>query len=418
MTDEKFLPYGRQHITDDDINAVVDVLRSDWLTQGPAVPEFENALAASQGTVETIACSSGTAALHLSMLALGIGPGDVVITSPNTFVATANCARFAGARVMFADIDPDTGLIDPNDVERILKRDTKRSVKVVIPVHFAGQPADLPALHEMALRHGARIVDDACHAIGATYTNANQIYRLGGNPHSDLTVFSFHPVKHVAMGEGGAVATDNVELAQRLRTFRNHGITRTDITDSNLACSPDGIPNPWYYEMHRLGFNYRLTDIQAALGISQLRRLPQSIDRRNDIAATYRRTIAATFGGGEVTPLENKPDLLHAYHLFVVKIDFNRLGISRAAVMNRLRARGIGTQVHYIPVHFQPYYRQASPTDPWNLRGMEEYYSQALSLPMYPELTDEDIERVVNELAAAIEIKTEAVVTADKISQT
>ena len=226
MSDVKFLPYGRQCVTADDIQAVTEVLKSDWLTQGPAVPDFEHALADYLGATDTVVCSNGTAALHLSMLALGIGEGDAIITTPNTFTASANCARFVGARVLFADINPNSGLIDIDSVTRLLEQDSSGQIKAIIPVHFAGQPVDLPALHALAEFHGAYIVDDACHAIGASYDSDGRSYRLGGNPHSDLTVFSFHPVKHITSGEGGAIATDDPELAERLRLFRNHGIAR------------------------------------------------------------------------------------------------------------------------------------------------------------------------------------------------
>jgi UDP-4-amino-4,6-dideoxy-N-acetyl-beta-L-altrosamine transaminase len=415
MTEEKFLPYGKHHIANEDIEAAVGVLKSDWLTQGPIVPEFEDAFADYQGASHAVACSNGTAALHLSMLALDLKPGDAVVTSPNSFVSSANCARFVGANVIFADIDPATGLIDPESVERILKKDSGRTIRAIIPVHFAGQPADLPALHELAVKHGAWIVDDACHALGATYTHREQEYRMGGNPHSDLTVFSFHPVKHVAMGEGGAIVTDNDDLAERVRLYRNHGITRSDFINTDLAHDEDGVPNPWYYEMHQLGYNYRLTDIQAALGLSQLRRLQESLRRRREIAQQYRRLIVDVFRDGEVVPLEVTPQANHAYHLFVVKIDFGRLGLSRAVVMNRLRAEGIGTQVHYIPVHLQPYYHRMNMTDPRSLPGVEEYYARALTLPMYPDLTDDDVERVVEELAAALGIKQEKLSRAHRV---
>ncbi len=417
MTEEKFLPYGKHHITGDDIDAVVNVLQSDWLTQGPVVPEFEDALADRQRTSYAVACANGTAALHLSMLALDLKPGDAVITSPNTFVASANCARFVGAQVVFADIDPATGLIDPDSVDRILRKDKNRNIRAIIPVHFAGQPADLPALHEMAEKHGAWLVDDACHALGATYTHEDKEYTMGGNPHSDLTVFSFHPVKHVAMGEGGAIVTDNDGLVERLRIYRNHGITRSDFVNADLARDPDGVANPWYYEMHDLGYNYRLTDIQAALGRSQLRRLEQSLTRRREIAGIYRRLIAEMFGDDRVTPLATTPNTSHAYHLFVVKIEFERFALSRAVVMNRLRANGIGTQVHYIPVHHQPYYRRVSPTDPKSLPGADEYYAKALTLPMYPEMTDSDVERVVGELAAALGTKQEKLSRAHRVGR-
>lgn len=402
MNEQKFLPYGKHNLTDEDIEAIMEVLRSDWLTQGPAVPEFEEALAAEQEVREAVCCSSGTAALHLAMLALGVGEGDAVVTTPNTFVASANCARFVGARIIFADIDPETGLIDPESVARLLERDADRRIKAIIPVHFAGQPADLPAIYELTRGRGIRVVDDACHALGASYEHKGQSYKLGGNPHSDMTIFSFHPVKHVAMGEGGAVVTDNEELAERLRLFRNHGIARSGFVNSDMAFSGDGIPNPWYYEMSEPGFNYRLTDIQAALGLSQLKRLSRSIQQRIRLAEHYRRLIARTFTEDEVIPLKVRPDVVHAYHLFVVRVDFEKYGVSRAVVMNRLRAEGIGTQVHYIPVHLQPYYRRVCHTDPWDLQGTEAYYARALSLPMYPELIEEDINRVVNELARAL----------------
>ena len=405
MADQIFLPYGKHRVTPEDIEAVVEVLQSDWLTQGPAVPAFEDALARELGAAEAVACSSGTAALHLAMLALGLGEGDAVITTPNSFVATANCARYVGATVIFADIDPKTGLIDPTSIARLLSKDLDRTIKAIIPVHFAGQPADLPAIYALARRHGAWVVDDASHALGATYEYNRQPYRLGGNPHSDLTIFSFHPVKHVAAGEGGAVVTDNAELAERLRLFRSHGIIRRDFINHDMAVSSDGVPNPWYYEMHDLGFNYRLTDLQAALGLSQLRRLQWSLQRRREIAHLYQRMIAETFDGGEAVPLELKSDATHAYHLFVVQIDFDRLETTRAVVMNRLRAQGIGTQVHYIPIHLQPYYRGSAPSDGRPLDGAEEYYAHALSLPMYPDLEESDIKRVVGELAVALEVK-------------
>lgn len=402
MTEHSFLPYGRQHITDDDIAAVAEVLRSDWLTQGPAVPAFEDALADYLGARETVACTSGTAALHLAMLALGLGPDDAVITSPITFVATANSARFVGAQVHFADVDRQTGLIDVDSIARLLERDTSGKIKAILPVHLAGQPADLPAIYDLARKHGTWVVDDACHAIGATYEFDGRTHRIGGNPHSDMTVFSFHPVKHVAMGEGGAVSTDHPEMAERMRLFRCHGITRRKAINDDMAVSEGGVPNPWYYEMEDLGFNYRLTDMQAALGNGQLKRLPLSLERRRQIAGRYRELLSQRFSDDEVTPLTCRPEAAHAYHLFIVAIDFAARGISRAVVMNRLRARGIGTQVHYIPVHLQPYYRRVCGTAPGYLPEAEAYYEQALSLPMYPELTDDDIERVVDELETVL----------------
>ncbi|MCK5126030.1 MAG: UDP-4-amino-4,6-dideoxy-N-acetyl-beta-L-altrosamine transaminase [candidate division Zixibacteria bacterium] len=407
MSEQKFLPYGRQNVTQQDIDAVSEVLSSDWLTQGPAIPEFEHALADYLSANEVVACSSGTAALHLAMLALGIGEGDVIITTPNTFVASANCARFVGAQVQFADINPNSGLIDTQSIKRLLEQDNQGKIKAILPVHFAGQPVELPAIYELAQKHGAYVIDDACHAIGASYEFEGKQCKVGDSSHSDMTVFSFHPVKHIATGEGGAIATNSEELAEKLRLFRNHGITRDGFINDEMSKSEDGVPNPWYHEMHELGFNYRITDIQAALGVKQLERLPRSIQRRNEIADSYRKLISKTFSDGTILPLVQYSNRVNSYHLFVVKINFEKLGVSRAVVMNRLRATGIGTQVHYIPVHLQPYYRRVCGTAPGYLPDAEAYYEQALSLPMYPELTDNDLSRIVSELARAIEVPAE-----------
>ncbi len=401
-TNKPFLPYGRQHVTDEDIRAVVEVLKSDYLTQGPVVAAFEEALARTVGADNVVACCNGTAALHLAMLALGVGEGDVVVTSPITFMASANCARFAGAAVQFVDVDPETALIDPDQLARTLQRDKQKKIKAVIPVHFAGQPADLIRVHELAREHGARVVDDACHALGASFAYRDQDYKLGGNPYSDMTAFSFHPVKHVAMGEGGAVATANPELAERLRRFRNHGIQREYPVNSDMAYAVGGTPNPWYHELQELGFNYRVSDLQAALGRSQLTRLEGSLRRRQEIAALYSELIRERFDEGEVTPLDVQPNVSHAYHLFVVQINFAHLGVDRATVMLRLREANIGSQVHYIPVHLQPYYRRHSGTKPGDCPMAEQYYAQALTIPMYPGLADTDCERVIDELARAL----------------
>jgi len=401
-TTHKFLPYGRQHISQEDIDAVVEVLRSDWLTQGPTINKFERTLADSLSAKEVVACATGTSALHLAMMALGIGEGDAVVTTPNTFLADANCARYVGADVLFADIDPATGNMSPDSLADVLHHHRERKIKAVIPVHFAGQPVDLPRIHDLATNSGAVIVDDACHALGASYEYDGKLYVLGGAPHSVMTVYSFHPVKHVAMGEGGAIATSDTRLAERLRLFRNHGMTKEGCEFQDMAFSPSNQPNPWYYEMQQPGYNYRLTDIQAALGISQLKRLGWSIERRREIAGWYRELIEEHFDKDAVRPLETIPNVQHAYHLFVVRIDFEHFGVPRATVMNRLRAAGIGTQVHYIPVHLQPYYRKHSGTSPGDFPNTEAYYAQALSLPMYPDLDSQDIERVVRSLMIAL----------------
>lgn len=399
LNQTKFLPYGRQTITNDDIAAVTEVLQSDWLTCGPIGPAFENDLAAHVGVKEAVVCANGTAALHLAMLALGIGADDVVITTPISFLATANCARYVGAEVWFADIDAATGLISPDSIERLLANDKNKRVKAVIPVHLAGQPADLPEIHSICRAHRVSLVEDACHALGASYQYENETIPIGSCRHSDLTVFSFHPVKHVATGEGGAVTTNDPELARRLRQFRNHGMEREVFTDSDLAYDSSGHPNPWYYEMTTLGFNYRLSDIQSALGKSQLKQLCNSVARRQEIAKRYDQLITERFESDRVRPLIQRTDCANAFHLYVSLINFDHCGVERATVMNQLRKVGIGTQVHYIPIFFQPYYREHSLEAVRDCPNSLKYYEQALSLPMYPALTNADIEYVVTQLA-------------------
>jgi UDP-4-amino-4,6-dideoxy-N-acetyl-beta-L-altrosamine transaminase len=398
----RFLPYGRQQVTEEDIDAVCEVLRSDWLTQGPTIPLFEKKLSTTLASKPAVACSTGTAALHLAMMALDIGPGDAVVTTPITILADANCARYVGAEVRFADIDPETACMSPGALERVLAQDAGHRIKAVIPVHFGGQPADLPRIHSLAEAHGAVVVDDACHAPGAWYEEGEARYGMGASPHSLMTVFSFHPVKHVAMGEGGAVVCDDPDLLDRLRRFRNHGITRDDPVLNDMAFDENGDVNPWYYEMPSLGYNYRVTDIQAALGISQLGRLEESVNRRNQLADYYRRQLEIRFPDRSVRPLTLRPRVRHAYHLFVVRVDFAEHGVPRSTVMRRLREAEIGTQVHYIPVHLQPYYRQASGTGPGDCPASEDYYEQALTLPLFPELEERDIDRVLVELGSAL----------------
>lgn len=394
----KFLPYGRQRVEEEDIRAVVEVLRSDWWTQGPAVPAFERKLADYVGADDAVACASGTAALHLSMLALGLGAGDLVVTSANSFLASANCARYAGADVRFVDIDPETGLLDLDALSQMLASDTDHRIKAVIPVHFAGQPVDMPKLRALTMEHGACVVSDACHALGATYMHEGASFRLGCNRHDDAAVFSFHPVKHVAMGEGGAIVTNDRQLAERLRLLRNHGLRKDDFMNTDMAAAPSGGDNPWYYEMHELGYNYRLTDIQAALGISQLGRLEWSLETRNKLASCYRRLIRERFDLSRGRPLAQRSGVYHAYHLFVIQVDFDGFGIDRAAVMQRLKRAGIGTQVHYIPIYLQPYYRKLYGGRQGDLPNADRYYERALSLPMYPDLTESDCERIIDTL--------------------
>jgi perosamine synthetase len=371
------LPYGRQWIDDEDIAAVVAVLRSDWLTTGPRVPEFENAFAQEVGTVEAVAVNSGTAALHAAMAALGIGPGDEVIVPALTFAATANCVVYRGGTPVFADVDPETLLIDPLSVEA---RRTPKT-RAIIAVDYAGQPCDYAALQALADRHGLRLVADACHAVGATY-RGRPVGSLAA-----LSTFSFHPVKPMTTGEGGMITTNDATLAQRMRTFRNHGIT-TDHRQREAAGS-------WFYEMVELGFNYRLTDLQCALGLAQLRRLPAWIHRRQEIARRYDEAFAAH---PCATPLALRPDRTHAYHLYVV-----RVAGDRKRAFGALRNCGIGVQVHYIPVHLHPFYRQRFGTVPGLCPVAEAAYEQILSLPIFPQMTDADVDRVVDAVAQSVE---------------
>lgn len=377
-----FIPYGRQWIDEDDIRAVVDVLRSDWLTTGPKVTEFEQALAGFVGAKEAVAVSSGTAALHAAMYAAGIGPGDEVIVPPMTFAATANAVVFQGGIPVFADVDPDTLLIDPDKVEGKITPRTK----AIIAVDYAGQPCDYDVLREIADRHGLFLVADACHSLGAEY-KSRKVGTL-----ADVTAFSFHPVKHIATGEGGMITTDDPELARRMRLFRSHGIT-TDARQREEQGS-------WFYEMVDLGYNYRITDFQCALGVSQLQKLPKFLERRREIAARYDETFAGLPG---INPLEVRLDVLHAYHLYVVKVDARASGIDRAAFFTNLREKGISANVHYIPVHLHPFYRKKFHTGPGLCPVDEAAYEQIISLPMFPGMSDKHVEHVIEAVGKAVE---------------
>jgi perosamine synthetase len=375
------LPYGRQWVDEDDIDAVVAVLRSDWLTCGPKIPDFERAVADVVGAREAVAVSSGTAALHAAMYALSVGPGDEVIVPAMTFAATANCAVFQGATPVFADVEPDTLLIDPDDVQAKITPRTRG----IIAVDYAGQPCRYDELKAIADRHGLALVADACHALGASYKG-----RPVGSL-ADLSIFSFHPVKHIATGEGGMVATDDPELARKLRLFRNHGIT-TDYRQREAAGS-------WLYEMVDLGYNYRLTDLQCALGLSQLRKLPGWLQRRRQIARRYDEALATIPG---IRPLALHPEAAHAYHLYVIRIDPSGVVGGRRQVFAGMRAAGIGVNVHYIPVHLHPFYRRRFGTGPGLCPTAEAAYEEILSLPIFPGMTDEDVQSVLVALASVI----------------
>ena len=368
------LPYGRQWIDEDDIAAVCDVLRSDWLTTGPAVAELESAFAAVVGSAEAVAVSSGTAALHLSIAALGIGPGDEVIVPALTFAASANCVVYCGGTPVFADVDPVTLLVDPADVARKITPRTR----AILAVDYAGQPCNYPVLRALARETGLALVADACHSLGGTEAG-----RPVGSL-ADLSCFSLHPVKHITTGEGGVVATDDAAIASRLRRLRNHGITSDHRERAESGA--------WFYEQVELGFNYRLTDFQCALGQSQLRKLPRFVERRQEIAALYDDALPCLPG---VRPLGVRPDVSHAYHLYVVRVE------GRDRVFQALRDAGIGANVHYVPVHLHPFYRERFRTGPGLCPAAESAYEQILSLPVFPQMSDEDVEFVVGALAAA-----------------
>lgn len=368
------IPYGRQSITDEEIRAVVEVLRSDWLTTGPAVDCFERALADYVGIDCAVAVANGTAALHAAMFALGIGPGDEVIVPAMTFAATANCVVYQGARPVFADVQADTLLLDPAGVERQITPRTR----AIIGVDYAGQPCDWPALRDIARRGGLALVADASHSLGAE-TEAG---RAGS--FADLSTFSFHPVKPITTGEGGAVVTADAELARRMRQFRNHGIAQ-DHRQRSAA-------GTWRYEMAELGYNYRLSDIHCALGLVQLRRLDEMIARRRRLARSYDDALRDLSG---VRPLAARPGVRHGYHLYVVRIDRDRLGVDRDEMFAALRRQGIAANVHYMPVHLHPFYRERYGTGPGDCPVAEAAWAEILTLPLFAAMSDAEADRVI-----------------------
>ena len=383
------IPYGRQDINQDDIDAVVQILRSDFLTQGPTVPAFESAIATYCGAHHAVAVNSATSALHIACLALGVSNGDMVWTTPISFVASANCARYCGADVDFVDIDPYTYNLSPDILEKKLQAaEIKgRLPKVVIPVHFAGQPCEMDAIHELAKQYGFSIIEDASHAIGSTYLDEP----VGNGRYSDITIFSFHPVKIITTGEGGMALTNKIDLAERMMLFRNHGITREP---DQMSRPPDG---PWYYEQIALGFNYRMTDIQAALGISQAKRLDKYIMRRRYLANRYDKLLAEL----PVTLTEQYNNAQSAWHLYVVRLQLEKLTKTHIQVFEELRDAGIGVNLHYIPIYAQPDFQRFE----YNYNDFPEaeaYYRTAISLPLYPNLTEEQQDQVVLALVKAL----------------
>ncbi|MBL9144534.1 MAG: UDP-4-amino-4,6-dideoxy-N-acetyl-beta-L-altrosamine transaminase [Verrucomicrobiaceae bacterium] len=383
------LPYGRQLLDDEDIEEVVRVLRSDFLTQGPAIERFEKAVTAWCGASHGIAMANGTATLHLACKALDVGHGDSVWTSPITFVASANCARYCGAKVDFVDVDPGTVNLCPDRLAAKLEQAEKNGTlpKVVIPVHFAGQNCAMDRIHALSQKYGFRIIEDAAHALGGTYLNE----RVGNCRWSDMVSHSFHPVKIITSGEGGMITTNDPALAQRVSMLRTHGITR----DASLMTSKSH--GPWYYQQIELGYNYRMTDIQAALGASQMNKLDAFAARRRVIADLYDQALA----GLPLRPLARDPQGVSGWHLYMIRLNLGEISRNRREVFESLRAQGIGVNVHYIPVHLQPDYAKLGFTS-----GMfpeaERYYEEAITLPMFPAMKDSDVERVRSALVNAL----------------
>ncbi len=398
-----FLPYGRQMIDDDDIAAVCDVLRGDFLTSGPAVAGFEAALSQVFGDPHVVASANGTTALHLSMLALGVGPGDVCVVPSITFLATANVARYVGADVVFSDVCPDTGVMRAQDLEEALQKAAGRNFKAVLPVHLGGHVAPMEHLAGIVAAvpqdEAPAIVEDACHAIGSRYTTSEGEFTVGDCRHSTMANFSFHPVKTIACGEGGATSTRDPRLAKALAELRSHGMVREAGRFRNRELGFDGDEaNPWFYEMQAIGYNFRITDMQAALGTSQLKKLPDFVARRQALVSRYNELLRDC--GPLIEPNAVLSGSVPAQHLYAARIDFAAAGRSRRQVMATLREAGIGTQVHYIPVHSQPYYSDLYGEQ--KLPGADRFYARTLSLPLFPGMERGDVDRVVEALKNAV----------------
>lgn len=383
-----YIPYGKQSIEQSDIDEVIRILKSPWITQGPAISAFETALSAYTQTKYAVAVSSATAALHLACLALQLGPGDYLWTSPNTFVASANCGLYCGAQVDFVDIDPTTYNLDADQLELKLQAaaHSNKLPKIVIPVHFAGQACDMEKIAALAKKYNFHVIEDASHAIGGSYQQSP----IGNCRYSDMTIFSFHPVKIITTGEGGLILTNNSDLNEKLQRLRTHGITRNHEHMKKL----DG---PWYYEQIELGYNYRMTDIQAALGLNQLKRLTEFTKRRHDLAMRYHDLLANL----PLTTPKLLKDRQSAWHLYVILLQLEHLSKSRLEVFNALREKNIGVNVHYIPVYKQPYYA-AHGFGKMHLTNMEYYYERAITLPLYPSLTTSEQDRVVDAVRKAL----------------
>lgn len=381
--------YGRQDITQADIDAVIGVLQSDFLTQGPMVPRFEQQVAQHVGASHALAVNSATSALHIACLALGLGPGDRLWTSPVTFVASANCGLYCGAQVDFVDIDPRTYNLCPLALERKLEQAERENAlpKVVVVVHLCGQPCDMQAIHGLAKRYGFNVIEDASHAIGGKY----QGEFIGSGKYSDITVFSFHPVKIITTAEGGMVLTNNAELANKMALLRSHGITRDA---QQMTHESDG---PWYYQQIDLGFNYRMTELQAALGVSQMERLDEYVGRRHQLAARYNDLLSTL----PVTVPWQHADSYSGLHLYVIRLQLDKISKTHRQVFESLREQGIGVNLHYIPVHTQPYYAQMG-FKPEDFPAAQAYYREAISIPMFQTMSDEQQDRVVAAITKAL----------------
>lgn len=379
------IPYGKQNISQQDIDSVIKVLESDFLTQGPMVPRFEKALSDYCEAAYAVAVNSATSALHIACLALDLGPGDYLWTSPNTFVASANCALYCGALVDFVDIDSETYNMCPNQLEDKLIQAEKlgKLPKIVIPVHFAGQSCDMEKVYALSLKYGFKIIEDASHAVGGKYKGVP----IGSCKYSDITVFSFHPVKIITTGEGGLAITNNEELSSRMNLYRSHGVTRDE---SLMLGESDG---QWYYQQVNLGFNYRMTDIQAALGYSQLKRLDEFVSARHKVAEIYNIKLS---GLPLITPFQHK-DCFSSFHLYPVRLHLDQLQSTKKLIFEKLRSMGIGVNLHYIPVHVHPYYKNLGFKTGY-FPASENYYKEALSLPLYPDLSLDNQEKVISSL--------------------
>jgi len=384
----RLIPYGHQSIRNDDVKAVVEVLRSDFLTQGPQAKKFEDAICKYTGAKYAVVVSSGTAALHIAALAAGIKKGDEVITSPITFAASANCVLYCGGKPVFADIQPDTININPEEI----KKQVTKKTRAIIPVHFAGYPCNLQEIRHIAKRYHLIVIEDACHALGAEYKSNGKWLKVGSCKHSDMTVFSFHPVKHITTGEGGAITTNSRRLYEKLKALKNHGMYKDSVTAQK---------GPWYYEIRELGFNYRITDFQCALGITQLNKINGFLKRRGELAGRYNRTFSdlADYVG---LPHCNDKNKKHAWHLYVLRLKSKNLRQNKKRIFEKLRARNVGVQVHYIPVFYHPYHKRTLRCNAMNFPNSIRYYKEAMSIPLYECLSNTQQEKVIKTIKAVL----------------